>query len=499
MWKEDCIMDTNMLQNSDSMIEKVAQSINSFEQATQPTVLPVSSNQQEIIDHIVSCARPVDFNMIANNPDGKKANSAQKAVIVIDELQKITSKNNRNIAIMSGEIFIFNGVYWQKLGEDETKYLLGNVAEAMGYDPINSLYYHTKELLYKQLRSAAYTPEKSSDSESETVLINLRNGTLEITEKGVILREHRPEDKLTYCTKYDYEPNATCDKFYAFLNQMLPDVESQVIFFEYLGYILTKHLKLEKILLLLGEGRNGKSVIYEIVRKLFGEENVCNLSLEEITKDKGYCRIEMHHKTLNYGSDINDKFSPDILKKMASGEPVFARGIREKHVEMKSYAKQMYNANQLPKGNAEYTKAFFERFLIIKFNVTIEKKDINVNLAKEICETDLSGIFNLVLQGLQRILKQKRFSSCAAYDEILNEFIDEVNPINEFLSYGNYVHSTRSYMALTYLYEEYTSFCMRSRSTPVGYKVFSKLLKKQNFKVEAIGGKARQVSIEKQN
>lgn len=489
-------MDTNI---QDSMVNKVAESINSFEQATQPTVLPISSNQQEIIDHVVSCVRPVDFNMIANNPDGKKANSVQKAVLLINELQSVANKNNRNIRIIGGDIFIFNGKYWQKLGEDETKFLLGKVAEAMGYDPINSHFYHTKELLYKQLRSAAYTPDESLDSESETVLVNFQNGTLVITETQTYVREHRPEDKLAYCLKYDYDTNATCDKFYAFLNQMLPDIESQVILFEYLGYILTKHLKLEKILLLLGEGKNGKSVIYEIVRKLFGEDNVCNLSLEEVTKDKGYCRIEMHHKLLNYGSDINDKFNPDALKKMASGEPILARAIRKEPVEMKSYAKQMYNANQLPKGNSEFTQGFFRRFLFVKFNVIVDENDINVNLAKEISETDLPGIFNLVLQSLQRILKQKRFSSCAASDDVLNEFIEEVNPIAEFLAYSNYVHSVRSYMALNYLYEEYSSFCARTRTNPVGYRVFSKLLKKQNFKVEAIGGKARQVFIEKQN
>lgn len=490
-------MDTNKLK--DSMINEVAQSINSFEQATQPTVLPASSNHQEVIAHLVDCARPVDFDRLVNNPDGKKANVTQKAVIAIEKLKELADQNNRSITIIKGIIFIYNGKYWRELEEDDTKYLLGKVAEAMQYDSINSQFYRTKDRLFNQLRSAAYVPEDATDSNNETVLINFQNGTLEVNENETVLREHRPEDKLTYCLRYDYNPNAECDKFITFLNQMLPDIESQIILFEYLGYILAKHLKLEKILLLLGEGRNGKSVIYEIVRKLFGEDNVCNLSLEEVTKDKGYCRIELNHKLLNYGSDIGDRYDPTVLKKMASGEPIYARAIRKQHVEMKNYAKQMYNANQLPKGNSEFNLGFFRRFQIIKFGVVIEKQNINVNLAKEICETDLPGIFNRVLQGLQKVLKEKCFSPCASFDEILNEFIEEVNPIAEFLAYENYIHSSRSYTALKYLFEEYTNYCMRSRTTPVGYKVFSKLLKKQNFKVEAIGGKARQVFIEKQN
>ena len=246
-------MDTK--QQSTSMLEMVTQSINNFEQATQPTILPTSSSPEEVIEHLISCARPIDFDAIANNPDGKKANVIQKTVITIDEFKKIADQNNRNITIIKGEIFIYNGVYWQNLEENEAKYLLGKVAEAMNYDSIDSQFYRTRDRLYNQLHSAAYTPEDSSETKCETVLVNFRNGTLEVNETGAILREHRPEDKLTYCLKYDYDPNAKCDKFYTFLNQMLPDIESQVILFEYLGYTLTKYLKLEKFLLLLGEGK----------------------------------------------------------------------------------------------------------------------------------------------------------------------------------------------------------------------------------------------------
>ena len=69
-------MDTK--QQSTSMLEMVTQSINNFEQATQPTILPTSSSPEEVIEHLISCARPIDFDAIANNPDGKKANVYKK-------------------------------------------------------------------------------------------------------------------------------------------------------------------------------------------------------------------------------------------------------------------------------------------------------------------------------------------------------------------------------------------------------------------------------------
>ena len=58
-------------------------------------------------------------------------------------------------------------MYWQNLEENEAKYLLGKVAEAMNYDSIDSQFYRTRDRLYNQLHSAAYTPEDSSETKCQ--------------------------------------------------------------------------------------------------------------------------------------------------------------------------------------------------------------------------------------------------------------------------------------------------------------------------------------------
>ena len=46
---------------------------------------------------------------------------------------------------------------------------------------------------------------------------------------------------------------------------------------------------------------------------------------------------------------------------MTSGEPIYARAIRKQHITMCNYAKQMYNANQLPKESSEYTQGLLRK------------------------------------------------------------------------------------------------------------------------------------------
>jgi putative DNA primase/helicase len=81
------------------------------------------------------------------------------------------------------------------------------------------------------------------------------------------------------------------------------------------------------------------------------------------------------------------------------------------HFILKQYAKLIFNCNELPK-DVEHTNAYFRRFLIIPFDVTIPPHEQDKNLHTKIIENELSGVFNWVLEGLNRLLEQKRFSEC---------------------------------------------------------------------------------------
>jgi putative DNA primase/helicase len=114
--------------------------------------------------------------------------------------------------------------------------------------------------------------------------INLKNGTFEVTAEGNRLNPFNRSDFMTYQLPFEYDLEAKAPLFSAYLDRVLPEKELQSILAEYLGYIFihTSTLKLEKTILLYGSGANGKSVFYEIVRSLLGEQNRKVASLRSI-------------------------------------------------------------------------------------------------------------------------------------------------------------------------------------------------------------------------
>ena len=73
---------------------------------------------------------------------------------------------------------------------------------------------------------------------------------------------------------------------------------------------------------------------------------------------------------------------------------------------MVNYAKLIFNCDSLP-SEVEQTLGFYRRWLIIYFDQIIPEKEQDKQLAKKIIESELSGVFNWVLEGLERLLEQK--------------------------------------------------------------------------------------------
>jgi putative DNA primase/helicase len=195
----------------------------------------------------------------------------------------------------------------------------------MGVEKFKCKIHTFKDELFKQFLADAYLPTPKTNKKN--VLINLENGTFEITPTKRGLRNFDRNDFLTHQLPFEYEPEATAPLFNKYLDEVLPDKDKQKVFAEYCGYIFIKPsvLKLEKMLILYGTGANGKSVFFEILNALLGTENISNYSLQSLTNDNGYFRAKIANKLVNYASEINGKLETDIFKQMASGEPIEAR------------------------------------------------------------------------------------------------------------------------------------------------------------------------------
>ena len=148
-------------------------------------------------------------------------------------------------------------------------------------------------------------------------------------------------------------------------------------------------------------------------------QNISHVTLGLLNRE--YDRASLGSALLNYASERENGLSIETFKTLASTEPIQARHPYGRPFTMKNYARMMFNSNSLPTSK-ENTKAYFRRYLIIPFNVTITEEDKDVELPQKIIASELSGVLNWMLEGLRRLLKEKKFTESESALEALREY-----------------------------------------------------------------------------
>jgi putative DNA primase/helicase len=439
----------------------------------------ISTPHDEILNQLLEQFESLDFEAIANphNAENFKLNNKHYTVLSIENVLLLAENNRWGLCKNHDFIYLFNGTYWDVLDKETFQKFLGKAAEKMGVPTFSARYYRFRKELYEQFLGTAYLEPKPMLANK--VLINLQNGTFEVNTNGTQLRPFDRSDFLTYQLQFEYNPQAKAPLFEEYLNKVLPDIERQKILAEYLGFVFIKHgsnrLKEEKALILYGTGANGKSVFYEVVNALLGANNISSYSLQDLTDNSGYYRAMIANKLVNYASEINGKLESSIFKQLVSGEKITARLPYGKPMELDQYAKLIFNCNELPK-DVEHTNAYFRRFLIIPFDVTIPPHEQDKQLHTKIIERELSGVFNWVLDGLNRLLEQKRFTDCEAVKQAVEQYKSQSDSVKMFVDENEYINSSNEYQLIKDLYNNYRAYCIEDGFKPVNKSNFIKRL-----------------------
>lgn len=438
---------------------------------------------KQIIVELLKKVYPVDFRELASIKANENPTNAHYQIIAVEQLLTLAKRFNWGICRNHDFIYLFNGAFWSLVDKNDFVGFLGEIAEKMGVDHFKASDFRFRESLHKQFLALANLPKP--ETSKETVLINLKNGTFETTMQGTQLRPFDRNDFLTYQLPFEYNPKATAPRFERFINRVLPDKESQRIISEYLGYIFIhpSTLQLEKALMLYGTGANGKSVLFNIVNALLGNENVSSYSPQSLTNDNGYFRAALANKLVNYASEINGKLETSIFKQLVSGEPVEARLPYGAPFTLTNYAKLIFNVNELPR-DIEHTTAYFRRFLIIPFDVTIPESEQNKELSKQIIENELAGVFNWVLEGLNRLLVQRNFSHCEAAKIQVEQYRKESDSVQTWFDENGFQPNPNNYKLIKDIYPAYRAFCQADGCKPVNKTNFIKRLRGMGILIE---------------
>jgi len=282
----------------------------------------------------------------------------------------------------------------------------------------------------------------------------------------------------TVCLPYQYQSDAKCPQWIAFLNKSLEeDTERISLLQEWAGYLLTTSTDQQKFLFLEGEGSNGKSVFMAGITAMLGQDNCSHVGLEVFGQP--FALYETVGKLANISSECNDmdSIAEGYLKAMTDGSRMSfnRKGLRP--IETASTARLMFSANVRPRFN-DKSNALWRRMILVPWRVQIldSEKILGMDKAEWWERSDeLPGILRWAIAGLARLKKNGRFSKSTICEASLNDYRDEVNPARTFLKERYVLSSTNTdRLSTKSVYEEYAQWCLDSGYRPMSDKSFGR-------------------------
>lgn len=317
---------------------------------------------------------------------------------------------------------------WQKADDREIKQAIHRVCSAENISA--SLVSSSLELV----KTETYRPGLQFDVNNRA--INCLNGEITFTDRGWKLMPHEKTNYRTTVIPVAYDPTARAPRFEQFLMEIFAgdvDAADKInIVLEAIGYTLLTTTFLEKFVMLIGAGANGKSVLLGVLSSLVGKSNAVAIQPDQF--ENQFQRAHLHGKLANIVTEIKEggEIADAQLKSLVSGELTTAEFKHKDAFEFYPFATHWFGTNHMPH-TRDFSDALFRRAIILTFNNKFEGINKDVNLLDKL-KLELPGILNLALDGAIRLYKNKSFTVSASSDQAINDWRLEADQVAQFIA-----------------------------------------------------------------
>ena len=274
----------------------------------------------------------------------------------------------------------------------------------------------------------AKTSDQENSFKTSKDLINFKNCVLNIKTKET--RQHSHKDRFFNQIESNYDPSATCPTWDELVKNIFQEQNKIDCFHEFIGFALSElpYSKFNKILVLDGEGANGKTTIINCVRYIFGENCCGGINLTDLQGQSGAGRFQVYElfgKKINTSEEESKKCFTDtgIIKRLTGGSQIFADIKGKPGFSFVNNAKLITSYNEMPL-LSDKSIGMKRRLMIIKCEQNYEKnKHLLIKDVEEKTKSEASGVINRFLEGLYRLVKNKEFTDigCERYEEMRRE------------------------------------------------------------------------------
>lgn len=298
--------------------------------------------------------------------------------------------------------------------------------------------------------------------------INLKNGLYNI--KTHEFCNHTYEIFTVNQLNCEYDESVFDEDVYETIESLACGNEDIItLLIQMLGYFLIGDCRYQKSFILLGNGRNGKSMFLEMIRNWLGDDNCSSLALEDLSER--FRTAELVGKMVNIGDDSGHNLLQNtaIFKKLVTGDSITVERKNQNPFKYCNKAKLIFAANALPP-TTDKSEGFFRRCIIIPFNAVYRETDPNYDankLDKLITPNAKNYLFLLALEGLKSIVKNNKFDEPNT-TKVINDYYELSN--NNVLMWFN--SSEKNFEDIKSAFTNYLLYCTNSGYKPVAIGKF---------------------------
>lgn len=475
---KNCDMQTSDVRNSVKSISDAAyreqKEIKELAKETQKqNMVREASNTAYFVEDEEELRMKSLMQLAMRNKEGVRGATEYVKTYLLEEKSIYTIRGKRL------EVWIYQEGIYIPYGETYIKKFCSDI---FGQAYTESL---AKEVIDK-VAAQTYIDQKDFFDKEPKYRICVENGILDLLNHEL---EPFTPDEFHFCKiPVTYDSSATCKKIKKFFSEVLknPDTDLNVVS-ELAGWLLMKDYKPEKAVMFMGGGRNGKGKSIKIFENFIGLDNYSSIPITELDpRNNQYASSGLMKKLANFGGDVSEGmlYDTSVIRSLTGRDAIDAQRKHMDSVKFVNYAKLIFAANK-PPAVKEDNAGWWARWVWLDFPYTFLSKDLyeqrkeepNVKLrdpdivSKILDDSELSGMLNWALEGLQRLHVNNDFSDSNTANEIRTRWIKESNSFEAF--------------CIDHLEESYDTVVEKAELRRA-YSVYCRELKKENLSDDVV-------------
>lgn len=346
--------------------------------------------------------------------------------------------NGDHLIHLAGRFYRFGGTCWEEMNEEKLKKLvLGQIRglKKRAHLKVASLMGEVTAILRANQEADTDIFAERTDP---LPVINCQNGELWLGPDGKPdLRPHNPTSGQRHTLPVRYDPAASCPEYDQALDQIFSNAKDKDglvrHWHELVGYLIQPTRQLPCIVVLLGEGANGKTKLLNTVTRLLGPQATFFGNVDQLENNR-FSLGALRGKLLFVDDDVKIRLKlPDgVLKKISEAKPITGEEKFKNPVTFTSRAVPFLLCNGVP-FLQDVTPGMVRRLHIIPFDKSFVGEERDTMLFERIWAKELPGILNRSLEGWSRLQKRGDFEIPKDAKQELKTWLVQANPLSAFV------------------------------------------------------------------